>query len=37
MRANGFFSKLLGGQMMEDGSETYHLGEEEVWVVEPER
>jgi hypothetical protein len=30
MRANGFFSRLLGGQMMEDGSEAYYSGEEEV-------
>jgi hypothetical protein len=30
MSANGFFSRLLGGQMMEDGSEAYYSGEEEV-------
>ena len=30
MHANAFFSKLLGRQMMEDGSETYYLDEEEV-------
>jgi hypothetical protein len=30
MSANGFFSRLLGGQMMEDGSEGYYSGEEEV-------
>src|SRR5918998_5179166 len=42
MSANGFFSRLLGGQMMEDGSEAYYSGEEEVgprggrWKGEPE-
>jgi hypothetical protein len=30
MSANGFFSRLLGGQMMEDDSEAYYSGEEEV-------
>ena len=30
MSANGFFSRLLGGQMMEDGSKAYYSGEEEV-------
>jgi hypothetical protein len=30
MSANGFFSRLLGGQMMEDDSEAYDSGEEEV-------
>jgi hypothetical protein len=30
MSANGFFSRLLGGQIMEDDSEAYYSGEEEV-------
>jgi hypothetical protein len=30
MSANGFFSRLLGGQMMEDDSEAYYSREEEV-------
>src|SRR5215212_2296462 len=30
MSANGFFSRLLGGQMMEDDSEAYYSGEEQV-------
>jgi hypothetical protein len=30
MSANGFFSRLLGGQVMEDGFEAYYSGEEEV-------
>jgi hypothetical protein len=34
MSANGFFSRLLGRQMMEDGSEAYYSGEEK---VEPRR
>ena len=29
MRANGFLSRLLGGDMVEDDSEAYCSGEEE--------